>query len=253
MIDPTKLPAVAPQYDLRDLLEAGCHFGHEASKWHPKMAEWIYVQKDGIHIFDLAKTAQQLQHAYNYLYDLGRKGKTVIFVGTKRQARDVIKEQAKAAGAFFITSRWLGGLLSNWDQVSRSLKRMVDIEEGLPAGKYDGYTKYERLQLEKEKNRLERFFDGLRGMKQLPDALVVIDPRKEKIALAEAEALDVPVLALVDTNADPGKVDLVVPANDDGQSSVRFIVTQLTEAYAKGRAEASKTTAKTNVKATKAE
>ncbi|MBU0576569.1 30S ribosomal protein S2 [Patescibacteria group bacterium] len=236
MIDVSQLENVAPEYDLRDLLEAGCHFGHEASKWHPSMAQWIYTQQNGIHIFDLEKTAAQLTIAYNYLYQLGKEGKTIIFVGTKRQAREIVKEKIQESGIHWITSRWLGGLFTNWQQVSKSLKKMIEIEEGLKGDKYKMYTKYEQTQLEKEAGRCARFFDGLRELKDIPDALFVIDPSKEKIALTEAETIGVPVVAIVDTNTNPRSVEVVIPANDDGRGSIEFIVDQLIEAYTKGKA-----------------
>ncbi len=242
MIDVSKLENVAPDYDLRDLLEAGCHFGHDASKWHPKMAEWIYTQQDGIHIFDLEKTVSQLTLAYNYFYHLGKEGKSIIFVGTKRQARETVKEKAQEAKVHWIVSRWLGGLLTNWQQVGKSLRKMLEIEKGLADDKYKMYTKFEQTQLEKEAGRYARFFDGLRELKKIPDAIFVIDPKKEKIVLKEAVMMGVPVVGLVDTNTDPQSVDIVIPANDDGRTSIEFIVDQLIQAYIKGRA--AKSTAK---------
>ena len=236
MIDVSKLEKVAPDYDLRDLLEAGCHFGHEASHWHPKMAKWIYTKQDGIHIFDLEKTAAQLAAAYNYFYHLGKEGKEVIFVGTKRQARETLKEKAQASKVHWIVSRWMGGLLTNWQQVSKSLKKMLEIEKGLETDKYKMYTKFEQTQLEKAAGRYARFFDGLRELKKVPDAIFVVDPGKEKIALTEATGMNIPVVALVDTNTNPLSVDLVIPANDDGRTSIELVVTQLIEAYTKGRA-----------------
>lgn len=236
MIDVSKLEHVAPDYDLRDLLEAGCHFGHDASHWHPKMDEWIYSKQDGIHIFDLEKTAAQLAIAYNYFYYLGKEGKVIVFVGTKRQARETLKEKAQAAKVNFITSRWLGGLLTNWQQVSRSLRKMIEIETGLAEDKYKMYTKFEQTQLEKEAGRYARFFDGLRDLKKVPDAIFVIDPKKENIAIKEAQVIDIPVVGLVDTNTDPQSIDVVIPANDDGRTSIEFIIDQLIEAYTKGKA-----------------
>jgi small subunit ribosomal protein S2 len=234
-IDVASLPHKAPDYDLHDLLEVGAHFGHESRRWHPKMDQWIYGEKDGVHIFDLAKTAEQLAHAYNYAYQLGAEGKTLVFVGTKRQAREVIQSAAEGAGAMYITSRWLGGLLTNWPQVSKSLQRMIEIEDGLKSGKYEGYTKYERVQLEKEADRLARFFGGVRSLKKRPDALFVIDPNREKVVIKEAIVSDVPVIGLVDTNTDPRPIDLVVPANDDAVRSIEYFVKQIADGYAAGK------------------
>ncbi len=228
-------PVQVPEFDLRDLLEAGCHFGHQKSKWNPHMDEWIYMEKDGVHIFDLEKTAQQLQAAYKYAYELGKAGKTLVAVGTKKQARDIIKTAAAETGVNYITSRWLGGLLTNWDQVKKSLKRMIDLETGLKTGGFDKYTKYERMQFEKEELRLARFFEGIRTLRQEPDCLFIIDPKREKIALKEAVSESVPVLAMVDSNTDPRDVLIPIPANDDAVKSIEYVVKAVTSGYAAGK------------------
>lgn len=236
MNDFSNLPNQAPDFDLRELLEAGVHFGHQTRRWHPSMKEYIYMEKDGVHIFDLAKTASQLRLAYNFAFDLGQKGKTLIFVGTKRQAREIIRNSADEAGALYITSRWLGGLLTNWEQVYKSLKRMIDIREGLASDTFKGYTKFERNQLEKEQTRLERFFGGITNLKQKPDALFVVDPGKEKNAVKEANNMGVPVMALVDSNTDPRPADIAVPGNDDALSSIEYIVKAVAAGYKAGKA-----------------
>lgn len=236
MADTTATSKVqVPEFDLRDLLEAGCHFGHQKSKWNPHMAEWIYMEKDGVHIFDLEKTAAQLQAAYKYAYDLGKAGKTLVVVGTKKQARDIVKEAAAETGVGYITSRWLGGLLTNWEQVKKSLKRMLDLESGLKTGAYDKYTKYERMQFEKEEGRLARFFEGIRNLKQQPDCLFIIDPKREKIAIKEAVSEKVPVIAMVDSNTDPRDVTIPIPANDDAVKSIAYVVKAVTSGYAAGK------------------
>ncbi|MCB9813622.1 MAG: 30S ribosomal protein S2 [Pseudomonadales bacterium] len=235
MKDYSKLPKVAPEYDLTDLLEAGCHFGHQKSKWNPKMAEFIYMEKDGVHIFDLEKTASQLQLAYNFVYDLASRGKTMIMVGTKKQAKPIIEEVAKENEVMYITSRWLGGLLTNWDQVKKSLKRMLSIGTDLKAGKYDAYTKFEKVQLEKEEIRLQRFFGGIQELKSTPDFLFIVDVKREKNAIKEALLMGVPIIALIDSNADPEDVDIAIPANDDALRSINFIVSEIAKAYAAGR------------------
>lgn len=235
MIDVTSLPQHAPDYDLRELLEAGCHFGHQSRRWHPKMAKWIFTEKDGVHIFDLAKTASQLQLAYNYAFDLGAKGKTLIVVGTKKQARDIIKEVTTPAGVMSITSRWLGGLLTNWEQVGKSLRRMIEIETGLKEGKFDVYTKRERVLLDKERQRLERFFGGIRELKGKPDALFIVDPSREKVAVLEASRNNVPMIALIDSNTNPDLIDIPVPANDDAIKSIEYIVNAVVAGYAAGK------------------
>lgn len=229
------LPNHAPEYDLTELLEAGVHFGHQSSKWHPRMKQWIYMEKDGVHIFDLAKTAVQLQQAYNVAYELGKSGKTLVIVGTKRQAREVVQEAAQMYKVPYITSRWLGGLLTNWEQVRKSLKQMIGIEEGLKTDKYAKYTKYERLQLEKQKIRLERFFAGIKDLKNSPDALFIVDSGREKIAVKEATTMGVFTIGVVDTNANPDVVDIAIPANDDGRKSLEYVIKAVLKGYADGR------------------
>lgn len=234
-MDFSEYPDKAPEYDLRDFLEAGMHFGHSSAKWHPKMNDFIYMQKDGVHIFDLAKTETQLKLAYNFLFDLGSKGKKVIFVGTKRQARDLVREKASEAGALYMAQRWMGGMLTNWNQINKSIKRMNTISSGLESGKFDGYTKFERVQLEKEYNRLARFFEGVKDLKGSPDCIVVIDPKREKNAVAEATKVGIPVVALIDSNTNPANIDLPIPGNDDAISSIEIVLTELSKAYAEGR------------------
>lgn len=234
-VDFSSLPQKAPEFDLRELLEAGCHFGHHTKKWHPMMAEFIHMEKDQIHIFDLAKTAAQLQKAYNYAYDLAKNGKTLMVIGTKRQARDVVKEVALDAGMPYVNSRWLGGTITNWDQIKKSIKRMLDIERGLKDGEYDGLTKYERVQLEKEAGRLARFFDGCRELKGRPDAIFVIDPNREDLALTEANLSDIPVVALIDSNGDPREVTLPIPSNDDALPCIKLIVEAVGAGYKAGK------------------
>jgi len=235
MLDTSKLPQVAPEYDLEKMFDVGVHFGHQTKRWHPKMAEYIYAERNGVHIFDLAKTATQLQIAYNYLYELGKNDKKVIFVGTKRSAREIIKNAAQKAGVMFIASRWLGGLLTNWEQVGKSLQEMLKIEEGLKNGTYDGYTKFEQTQLAKKATRMGRFFDGIRDLKRKPDAIVVVDPRKENNVIAEAIKVGVPIVAIADSDANPSVLDIVIPANDDAAKSIELLINELADAYAAGK------------------
>jgi small subunit ribosomal protein S2 len=236
---PKTKPATSktPEFDLQEMLELGCHFGHKASKWHPKMAEYIYGEKDGIHLFDLPKVAELLKEACAYVYKLAKEGKTLLLVGTKKQARDIVKEAALDASCFYINARWMGGMLTNWHQVSKSIKRMEEIREGLATDKYKGYTKYERVQLEKEQIKLERFFGGLKGLKDKPDCILVIDPKKERITVAEANSVNVPVMALIDSDSDPRPIQFVLPGNDDAVKSIKFFVDQITTAYKAGRAD----------------
>lgn len=235
MTDTTNIQDHAPEFELQALLEAGCHFGHQASKWHPKMKPYIYMEKDGVHIFDLEQTAAQLKAAYNVAYDLGKSGKTLVIVGTKKQARESILDISQTHKVPYIVSRWLGGLLTNWDQVQKSLKRMIQIEEGLKTDKFKNYTKYERLQLEKEMSRLKRFFEGIRELKNKPDALFVIDLNKEKNAVTEAAATGVFTMGVVDSNANPDAVDLVIPSNDDGKAAVHYVISQVVAGYSAGK------------------
>jgi small subunit ribosomal protein S2 len=198
------------------------------------------MAKDGVHIFDLAKTAAQLRLAYNFVFDLGAKGKKVVFIGTKRQSREIIRKAAQDAGALFIAQRWMGGMLTNWDQISKSVKRMNDIEKGLETGRFDGYTKFEKLQLEKEQGRLERFFEGVKGLTGKPDCLIVVDPKRERLAVEEAEKEGVPVIALIDSNTNPANISLPIPGNDDAVSSIELIMTELSKAYAEGKKSSKK-------------
>lgn len=221
--------------DLETLFDAGAHFGHQSKKWHPQMKEWIFTEKDGVHIFDLEKTAAQIQKAYDFAYELGKNKQTLIVVGTKKQARDVVEQLATDAGAMYIINRWMGGLVSNWSQVSRSLKRMLEIETGLTSDKYQDLTKYERLVLSKEQARLERFFGGLRELKNKPDAIFVIDVMHEKNAVKEALSANIPVIALIDSNSNPEGIAYPIPANDDAVSSIQLIVQAVLAGYKAGR------------------
>lgn len=241
--EPTTLqniPEVSPEFDLEEMLEAGVHFGHQKAKWSPKMREWIYMEKGGVHIFDLGKVASQLRLAYNAAYHIGKQGKTMVFVATKKQAREIVEELCKEHGIMSVTSRWLGGMLTNWAQVKKSLARMNIIEQGLKTDAFKGYTKYERVQLEKELARLQRFFVGIQDLKQKPDAFFIVDPKREHIAIKEANVLNIPVIALTDSNTDPDPIQIVIPGNDDAQKSIRLIVQAVAEAYALGRKEAGK-------------
>ena len=235
MLDLDNLPNKAPEYDLRTLFEANLHFGHKVADWNPKMQRFIYTHKNGVHIFDLEKTAFKLQQAYNAIYQAASQGKEVVVVGTKSAAKEIVEAKSKEVGLNYITSRWLGGLLTNWDQVSKSLKRMLEMERKLETGEYKGYTKYEVGKIEKEVSRLRRFFDGLRGLKHKPDVLVVIDPVKELVAVKEANISQVPVVALIDSNGNPDLVDVPVPGNDDAVKSIELFMTEIAKAYSEGK------------------
>lgn len=221
--------------DVKALLEAGVHFGHQSQRWNPKMKPYIYTARDGVHIFDLIKTAQQLEAAMHFARQLGKSGKKLVLVGTKRQAQETVKEIAQQYGVMFITTRWMGGFLTNWDQVSKSIRKMVRTKRDLEEGKFDHYTKYERVQLQKDVNGLERFFEGVADLKQIPDALFIVDIGEERVAAREARITNVPVIAIVDSNSNPDDADYVIPGNDDAVSSVRLLTELIVQAYAEGK------------------
>lgn len=224
-----------PKIDLQELLEAGVHFGHQSHRWNPKMSDYIFDARDGVHIFDLVKTAAQLEEAMKFAYELGKSGKNLVFVGTKRQAQEIVKAAAEEADAMYITIRWMGGFLTNWEQVSKSIAKMNSLKSGLASGKFDHYTKYERMQIQKDIDRLERFFGGVADLKRTPDAIFVVDITEEEVAAKEARVTNVPVIALVDSNGNPTLADYVIPANDDAVSSIKLLTTMVAQAYAEGK------------------
>lgn len=226
----------SPEFDLKEMLETGAHFGHQARRWHPKMAPYIYAKKGGVHIFDLIITAEKLKEACTFAYQLGKENKTLIFVGTKRQAKDIVKKEAVDAGAMYIINRWLGGFISNWEQVSKSIKEMNSIRKGLAEGGFKNYTKKERTLLDKKAQRLERFFGGVSELRKLPDALFIIDAGREDTAILEATAAGIPLIGMVDTNDNPEHIDYVIPANDDAVRSLEYMIHAVAEAYKAGRA-----------------
>ncbi len=221
--------------DLKELLEAGVHFGHQAHRWNPKMRDFIFDERDGVHIFDLVKTGEQLEAAMQTAYELGKAGKNLVFVGTKRQAQEVVKAAAEEASAMYIATRWMGGFLTNWEQVFKSIDKMNRLKSGLATGKFDHYTKYERMQIQKDIDRLERFFGGVAELKRVPDALFVIDINEEEVAAKEAKIMNVPVLAVIDSNGNPELADIVIPGNDDAVSSIKLLTSMVAQAYAEGK------------------
>lgn len=221
--------------DLQELLEAGAHFGHQVRRWNPRMKQYIYAARDGVHVFDLTITAAQLDEACEFVKELVAQGKTVVFVGTKRQAKAIVREEAAKVGAPLVSERWLGGMITNWEEISKRIKKLVEMKKKREAGEYDHYTKKERVLLDREISRLERFFGGIVELNQIPDALFVIDVNKEKVAVAEALQRGVKVVAMVDSNGDPTGVDKVIPANDDAVRSIKYIVTRIADAYAEGK------------------
>jgi small subunit ribosomal protein S2 len=222
---------------IKDLLEAGVHFGHQTKRWNPKMKPYIFGERSGIYIIDLAKTARLFEEAEQFVRRLAAEGKTLLFVGTKRQAQDVIAEEATRCGMFYVNERWLGGLLTNFTTIQRSIARLRDLEAMATDGRYEFMPKKEIARIEKEKRKLQRNLEGIRAMSRLPDALFVVDTRKEKIAVDEARKLKIPVIGVVDTNCDPDDVDLVIPGNDDALRSIKLFASRIADAVLEGRAQ----------------
>ena len=220
---------------MKDLLEAGVHFGHQTKRWNPKMKEYIFGERNGIYIIDLGKTVKLFQRAEEFITNLAAEGRTVLFVGTKRQAQDVIAEEAQRCGMFHVNQRWLGGLLTNFTTIQRSLARLRDLEAMVTDGRYDTLSKKEIARLEKEKKKLQRNLDGIRQMNRLPDAVFVVDTKKEKIAVDEARKLKIPIIGIVDTNCDPDEVEYVIPGNDDALRAIRLFASRIAEAVLAGR------------------
>jgi len=220
---------------LRDLLEAGVHFGHQTRRWNPKMKPFIYGSKNGIHIIDLQKTARGLIDASRFVSSTVSHGGAILFVGTKRAGRDIVCEEANRSGQFFVNNRWLGGTLTNWQTVKKSIDRLLQLEKARDEGRFELLTKKEALELNREIERMEKSLGGIKNMKGLPAALFVIDPKKEHIAVKEANILGVPVVALCDTNCDPHGIDHVIPGNDDALKSIRLFTAAIADAALEAR------------------
>jgi small subunit ribosomal protein S2 len=229
---------------MKQLLEAGVHFGHQTRRWNPKMKPYIYTERNGIHIIDLQKTVGLLETAYDFIEDVTRNGGRVLFVGTKRQAQEAVAEEAASAGQFYVNQRWLGGLLTNFNTIQQRLRRLEELERMRDTGEMATLPKKEQLKLTDEYTKLQKILGGIRGMKRLPDVLFVIDTRKEHIAIHEARRLDIPIVALLDTNSDPDEVDYPIPANDDAIRAVRLLSNKIAEAAQRGAAERASTLAK---------
>jgi len=220
---------------MKQLLEAGVHFGHQTRRWNPKMAPYIFTERNGIYIIDLQKTVRKLEEAYMFVRELSANGSTVLFVGTKKQAQDSIREEATRAGAYYVNARWLGGMLTNFRTIRGRIARLNQLKTMQEDGTFDLLPKKEVIRLEHEIEKLEKFLGGIKEMKKLPGALFVVDPRKEKIAVAEAKKLGIPVVAIVDTNCDPDEVDYVIPGNDDAIRAVKLIAGTMADAIIEGR------------------
>ena len=215
---------------MKQLLEAGVHFGHQTRRWNPKMAPYIFTERNGIYIIDLQKTVVKLEEAYNFIRDISVEGKSVLFVGTKKQAMDSVKEEAERAGAYFVNARWLGGMLTNFTTIRRRIARLKQLRAMEADGTFDLLPKKEVIKLNLEIEKLEKFLGGIKDMEQIPGCLFIVDPRKEKIAVAEAKKLGIPVVAIVDTNCDPDDVDYVIPGNDDAIRAVKLFASIIADA-----------------------
>ncbi|MEW9676685.1 30S ribosomal protein S2 [Lentibacillus sp. L22] len=215
---------------MKQLLEAGVHFGHQTRRWNPKMKKYIFTERNGIYIIDLQKTVKKVDEAYKYVKDLVADGGTILFVGTKKQAQDSVRDEATRSGMFYVNQRWLGGTLTNFQTIRKRINRLKDIERMEEDGTFDVLPKKEVVGLLKEKDRLVKFLGGIKEMNKLPDAMFVIDPRKERIAIAEAHKLNIPIIGIVDTNCDPDEIDHVIPANDDAIRAVKLLTSKMADA-----------------------
>lgn len=220
---------------MKQLLEAGVHFGHQTRRWNPKMAPYIFTERNGIYIIDLQKTVKKVEEAYNFVRALAGEGKTLLFVGTKKQAQEAVKEEATRCEMFYVNERWLGGMLTNFQTIQKRISRLKELEKMEENGTFDVLSKKEVLTLRHEMERLQKFLGGIKNMQQLPGALFVIDPRKERIAIAEARKLGIPIVAIVDTNCDPDEIDQIIPGNDDAIRAVKLLTGKMADAILEGK------------------
>ena len=220
---------------MKQLLEAGVHFGHQTRRWNPKMATYIYTERNGIYIIDLQKTVKKLDEAYNFVRDIAAEGGSVLFVGTKKQAQDAIREEAARCGGYYVNARWLGGMLTNFRTIRRRIDRMAQINKMREDGTFEMLPKKEVAKLELELEKLEKFLGGVKEMEQLPKAMFIVDPRKERIAVSEARKLNIPIVAIVDTNCDPDEIDYVIPGNDDAIRAIKLISQTMANAVLEGK------------------
>ena len=220
---------------MKQLLEAGVHFGHQTRRWNPKMAEYIFTERNGIYIIDLQKTVKKVEEAYNVVREIVEEGKSILFVGTKKQAQEAIEEEAKRCGMYYVNQRSLGGMLTNYQTIKKRIDYLRKLEEMEEDGTFDVLPKKEVIKLRAEMERLEKFLGGIKVMDEMPGALFVVDPRKEKIAIKEAQILGIPVIAIVDTNCDPDEVDYVIPGNDDAIRAVKLLTSTIADAVLEGK------------------
>lgn len=215
---------------MKQLLEAGVHFGHQTRRWNPKMAPYIFTERNGIYIIDLQKTVKKIDEAYNFIKDVVREGKSILFVGTKKQAQESVREEAERCGMFYVNVRWLGGMLTNFSTIRKRVERLKELERMEETGYFDLLPKKEVTKLKAEKDKLERFLKGIKEMNELPGALFIVDSRKERIAVCEARKLGIPTVGIVDTNCDPDEIDYVIPGNDDAIRAVRLLTSKIADA-----------------------
>ena len=220
---------------MKQLLEAGVHFGHQTRRWNPKMAEYIFTERNGIYIIDLQKTVKKIEEAYYFIRDIAASGEDILFVGTKKQAQDSIKEEAERVGMYYVNARWLGGMMTNFKTIQKRIDRLAQINKMEEEGTFDLLPKKEVIKLKAQRDKLEKYLGGIKEMKKLPGALFVVDPKKEHIAITEAKRLGIPVVAIVDTNCDPDDVDYVIPGNDDAIRAVKLIASTISNAIIEGR------------------
>lgn len=220
---------------MKQLLEAGVHFGHQTRRWNPKMAPYIFTERNGIYIIDLQKTVKKVDEAYDFLRSIAEEGKSILFVGTKKQAQEAVKEEALKSGMFYVNERWLGGMMTNFATIRKSINRLKELEAMEEDGTFEVLSKKEVLALKREQEKLEKSLGGIKDMEELPGALFIVDPRKERIAVAEAKKLNIPIVAIVDTNCDPDEIDYVIPGNDDAIRAVKLLTSRMADAVIEGR------------------
>lgn len=220
---------------MKQLLEAGVHFGHQTRRWNPKMAPYIFTERNGIYIIDLQKTVKKVEDAYNFVREIAEQGQTILMVGTKKQAQEAVKEEASKCDMYYVNERWLGGMLTNFQTIQKRINRLKELEDMEANNVFDVLPKKEVIALRHEMERLQKFLGGIKNMKKLPGALFIIDPRKERIAVAEAKKLGIPIVAIVDTNCDPDEVDYVIPGNDDAIRAVKLLTGKIADAILEGR------------------
>ena len=225
---------------IKELLEAGVHFGHQTKRWNPKMKRYLFGERNGIYIIDLQKTLKKFQEALAFVRDVASRGETVLFVGTKKQAVDAVQEEAGRSGMYFVNRRWLGGTLTNFQTITKSILRLKQLEDMKATGKFEAFSKKEILKMEREMHKLNNALMGIKGMEQLPGTVFIIDPKKERIAVRESRRLAIPVIGVVDTNCDPDEIDYPIPGNDDAIRAIRLITSRLADAIIEGRGEAAK-------------